>query len=108
MITTIALTVLMPVTGINPIAPAHLPGPSMPVEISRGIQLPGPKILPIARIQLDMPRPGQTQKAPSAIDTLKKLVKDDRPIIVKAAFDNVTLPESDLLNEIGVPVYAGR
>lgn len=108
MIQTVALTILMPVTGALPSAPVHLPGPRLPVTINESIRLPGP-VVPVARIQLDVARPAPSKTAPSAIETLRDLFKDDRPIFVKKAFDTATLPEVDLENEIGVlPLYAGR
>jgi hypothetical protein len=120
MITEIALSLLMPTVSLpaaparlpNPSAPAsidrivRLPSPAMPSEIDNIVRLPGPAVsVPLAQVQI----PGLVEKkAPSAIDTLRRLVKDDRPVVIKAAFDRVTLPENDLENEIGVPVYAGR
>ncbi len=114
MITTIALTIMMPTAAI-PTRPVRLPSPAMPIEISQPMRLPGPvmpggelqlprpvdKLGPAARIKLDIPE-SAGKKAPSAIDTLRKLVKDDRPDFAKNAFDSISLPGAV------APVYAGR
>jgi hypothetical protein len=120
MITEIALTLLMPTVSL-PVAPARLPSPATPASIDRIVRLPSVELpstidnivrLPSPAVSVPLAQahiPGLVEKkAPSAIETLKKLVKDDRPIVIKAAFDRVTLPENDLENEIGTPVYAGR
>ncbi|MBI3552279.1 MAG: hypothetical protein HY077_07155 [Elusimicrobia bacterium] len=101
MIQTVALTILMPITASIPTTPVRLPGPSVPVGINQSIRLPGP-VLPIARVQLDGARPAPSKTAPSAIETLRDLFKDDRPLPFKKTFDNATLPEVDLANEIGL------
>ena len=95
MIQTIALTILMPATVILPTAPARLPGPSLPVSIDQTVRLPSPTLpVAIGAVKLDDLRlpapliPAPAQKAPSAIDTLKRIVGDDRPLPLRKAFDN--------------------
>ena len=114
MITTIALTIMMPTVAI-PMRPMRLPSPAMPIEINQPMRLPGPVALggdlqlpgpvdkfgPAASIKLDIPE-SASKKAPSAIDTLRKLVKDDRPDFAKNAFDSISLPGAV------APVYVGR
>lgn len=129
MIETVALTILMPAASVIPAAPKRLPGPAMPVTIDQTVRLPGPLApeilhLPTAFVEerLQLPGPAAAgaatvqagkariapKKTPSAIEVLRNMTKDDRPLAVRKAFDGVTLPERDLESDIGVAVYAGR
>lgn len=105
MIQTVALTILMPATIAVPTTPVRLPGPSTPLTAIEGVRLPGPALpiiidqdirlpspaVPAARLQLFAPRPAPAKQPLSAIETLRKLVKDDRPLVIKKAFDNSAL-----------------